>query len=211
MKLYSLGASPNTIKVAAVIHTLNLPVEIIEVDRQKGDHLSPEYIKMNPNGRMPLLVDGDFHLWESSAIMIYLAQQKPESGLYPGDPKGQADVNRWIFWGSAHLHEAGRVFMYERLVKPMFMQQPSDEEAIKRAEPEFHKFAQILENHLETHKFVHGDQLTVADFALAAPFVYAVPAGMPWGQYAKIQAWFQSVAGTAAFQKAVPPMPVGAK
>ncbi|KJV04997.1 glutathione S-transferase family protein, partial [Methylocucumis oryzae] len=72
MKLYHFPISPNSRRVVAVIHHLGLECELIALDLSKGEHLTPEFISLNPNHMIPTLVDGDTVLWESNAIMQYL-------------------------------------------------------------------------------------------------------------------------------------------
>jgi len=64
--------------------------------------VTPEYVTLNPNRKMPTLEDNGFALWEMTAILFYLAAKRPESGLWPADLRGQADVLRWFAWESAH-------------------------------------------------------------------------------------------------------------
>ena len=98
MKLYVFPPSPRALKVRALVRHLNLEVEECLVDLFKGEQRAPAYAALNPNMRMPVLEDGDYVLWESNAILQYLAAQKPESGLWPSDIRGQADVSRWLNW-----------------------------------------------------------------------------------------------------------------
>ena len=86
MKLYAFPPSPNTWKVRAVAAHLGIPLELEIVDLIKGGSHSPDYLAINPTGRTPTLVDGDFKLWESTAIMQYVASQKPNS-LWPNDAR----------------------------------------------------------------------------------------------------------------------------
>ena len=79
MKLYGFPGSPNTWKVRAVAAHLGLPVEDVHVDLKKGEQRAPAYLALNPTGRTPTLVDGDFVVWESAAIMQYLASRKPNA------------------------------------------------------------------------------------------------------------------------------------
>ena len=103
MKLYVLPPSPRAFKVIALKNHLGIECEMQLVDLSKGDQFTPTYIAMNPNSKMPVLEDDGFVLWESNAILLYLASKKPHSGLWPTDPKDQADVVRWLAWESAHL------------------------------------------------------------------------------------------------------------
>jgi glutathione S-transferase len=102
MELYVLPPSPRALKVIALKNHLGLDCETRLVDLSKDEHLTPEFARLNPNKKMPVLVDEDFVLWESNAILHYLASKKPESGLWPAEPQRQADVLRWLSWKSAH-------------------------------------------------------------------------------------------------------------
>ena len=106
MKLYGFPPSPNTWKVRAVAAHLSIPLELELVDLSKGGSHAPEYLAINPSGRTPTLVDGDFKLWESTAIMQYLASQKANS-LWPNDPRVRADIMRWQSWNLAHWSKEG--------------------------------------------------------------------------------------------------------
>ena len=107
MKLYAFPPSPNTWKVRAFAHQLGVPLELEIVDLTKGAQRKPEYLALNPTGRTPTLVDGDLKLWESSAIMQYLASQK-KSPLWPDDAKARADIVRWQSWHLQHWSRGRR-------------------------------------------------------------------------------------------------------
>jgi hypothetical protein len=113
MKLFVLPLSPRAFKVIALKNHLGLDREMQVVDLGMGDQLTPEYIALNPNKKMPVLEDDGFVLWESNAIIFYLASKWPQSGLWPADGQRQADVLRWLAWESASL--GLRVSRYGRL------------------------------------------------------------------------------------------------
>src|SRR5690349_8988491 len=98
MKLYQHPFSSAAFKVSAVVHELGLPVTFVTIDMMKGEHKSPEFLALNPNGKVPTLEDDGFCLWESNAILCYLAAKKPESGLLPTDARGMAQVQQWLQW-----------------------------------------------------------------------------------------------------------------
>ena len=104
MKLYGFPPSPNTWKVRAVAAQLGLPLDLEFVDLTKGQSHTPDYLALNPTGRTPALVDGDFKLWESTAIMQYLASQTPNP-LWPNDARIRADIMRWQSWQLAALEQ----------------------------------------------------------------------------------------------------------
>src|SRR5262245_8645262 len=101
MKLYGFPASPNTWKVRAVAAHPGIGLDEQFVDLTKGAQRSPDYLALNPTGRTPTLVDGDFVLWEATAIMQYLAERKT-SPLWPGDTRSRADITRWQSWNLQH-------------------------------------------------------------------------------------------------------------
>ena len=95
MKLYTNLFSPNARKVHAVAHALGIDLETHTVDLRAGEQRTPEYLALNPNGKVPTLVDGDTVLWESNAIMCYLAG-KGDTDLWPKSAK-RYDILRWMF------------------------------------------------------------------------------------------------------------------
>lgn len=207
MKLYNFPASPNAIKVWAVIHHLGLDVESVIVDFAAGTMRSEEYGHINPNRLMPTLVDGDFTLWESNAIMQYLASKAGDTGLWPSETRAQADVSRWMCWQLAHWGTCMRFFMYENVVKKIFNLGPPDLTKIAEGTELFHKHAAVLDAHLGQSAFVCGDHVTLADYCLASPLGYADQAQIPWGEYKNIQAWYGRVAELDAWKKAQPALP----
>ena len=117
MKLYGFPPSPNTWKVRAVAAHIGIPLELALVDLSKGQQRTPEYLALNPTGRTPTLVDGELVLWESTAIMHYLANQKPNS-LWPNNARARADIMRWQSWQLAHWgSDACHPLIFQNFVK----------------------------------------------------------------------------------------------
>ena len=106
MRLYHHPRSSNSRRVTATAFHLGVELELIVVDLAKGKHRSPAYLQLNPNGKVPLLDDAGFLLWESHAIIQYLADKTPGQMLYPLDPRARADINRWLFWSAYHFTPA---------------------------------------------------------------------------------------------------------
>src|SRR5690349_8976323 len=104
MKLYDMPGNTNSWKIRAVARECDLKLETVPVDALKNEHKTPEFLKINPNGKLPAFVDGDFKLFESNAILCYVAA-KAGSDLLPKDAKGRALVDQWLFWQSAHLSQ----------------------------------------------------------------------------------------------------------
>lgn len=210
MKLYGFPASPNTWKVRALAAYLKTPLEFEFVDLLQGAQQSPAFLALNPTGRTPVLVDDDFKLWESNAILQYLAS-KNATPLYPSDAKSHADVTRWLCWDLAHWGaQACQPLIFENLVKKFANLGPADQAAVAKAIEAFTKEAKMLDAHLARHKYLVNDTLTVADFAVAAPLFHAQGAGMPVGPYANVGAWFGRVSALPCWSETAPQMAAAA-
>ena len=201
MRLYQHPMSANSRAATLAALQLKAPVEMLFVDLAKGEQREPAYLKLNPNHRVPVLEDGDFHLWESRAIMQYLADKTPGQTIYPADARGRADVNRWMFWCGQHFAPAVGVYFWENLVKPMIGRGSPDAAELKRAEPLFNEFAAVLDQHLADRKWVCGKSLTLADLSLAAVWACAAPGKAPVAWYANIQKWFMHIQGLEVWQQ----------
>ena len=202
MKLHVFPPSPNAIKVLAGAYHLDLPFETVMVDLLKGAQHAAAFAAINPNRKMPVLEDDGFVLWESNAILQYLASKRPGNTLFPTEPRRQADVARWQFWQTAHWGPVAGTYTFERVVKKLANLGPADEAALAKAEPDFHKFAEVLNGQLRGKKFVTGDDLTVADLSIGAWMVYGGQAGFPLDDYPEITRWYASVVALPAWRKA---------
>lgn len=210
MKLYGFPASPNTWKVRALAAQLKMPLEFELVDLLQGAQQTPAFLAINPTGRTPVLVDGDFKLWESNAILQYLAS-KNATPLYPNDAKGRADVCRWQCWELAHWGaQACQPLTFENLVKKFVNLGAPDQAVVAKATEAFNKEAKMLDAHLARHKYLVNDTLTIADFTVAAPLFHAQGAGMPVAPYANIGAWFGRVSALPCWNETAPQMAAAA-
>jgi glutathione S-transferase len=210
MKLYSFPPSPNTWKVRAVAAHLGIPLKIEFVDLTKGASRTPEFIAVNFMGRTPALVDGDFKLGESTAIMQYIAGKKPNA-LWPDDARARADIMRWQCWSLAHWSKDGcEPIIFERLVKQIVGMGAADETVIAKAIEAFTREAKILDGHLARQAHLVGKDITLADFSVAAPLFYADRAGIPIRSYANIGTWFGRVSALPCWRETAPQTPAAA-
>ena len=210
MKLYGFPPSPNTWKVRAVAAHLGLPLELQFVDLSKGQQRTPEYLALNPTGRTPTLVDGDFTLWESNAIMQYLAARKPNT-LWPDDARARADIVRWQSWQLGHFGaEACQPLIFQRLVKKLLNLGAPDADAVAKGTEAFNRDASMLDAHLAKQPYLVGTGVTLADFAVAAPLFYAQQAELPLANYAHLRDWFARVSALPAWRETAPTPPAAA-
>jgi glutathione S-transferase len=201
MKLYDFAFSPNCRKVRALAYELGIELEFVTVDLPKGAQRSPTFLAINPNGRVPVLVDGDLVLWESTAILWYLAD-KAGSTLVPTAPRARAEVDRWLSWQLAHLGPAMSKVAFERIVKKVTGQGTPDEAAIAAGAAEFAKLTAILDDALAGREYLAG-ALSIADFALASHFSLAATAGLDLGPYARVNAWLSRVLSRDSMRRAL--------
>ena len=201
IEIYAFPPSPRAFKGTFVANYLGLDWELKLLNFLAGDHKKPEYLALNPAGRMPTLKDGNFVVWEANAIQQYLAMKKPESGLLPEDPLQRLDVTRWQFWDMAHWDASCAIILFENFVKPKIAKAGApDPEAVKRGTENFHRAADVLNRQLNGRKYILGDRLTLADIAIGAPLNYAEPAGIPVDGYDEIKRWMQSLRAMPVWQ-----------
>jgi glutathione S-transferase len=203
MKLYGFPPSPNTWKVRAAAHRMALPLQLELVDLTKGAQRRPEYLALNPTGRTPTLVDGDFTLSESAAILQYLGS-KTETALWPKDAKARADIMRWQSWHLQHWSRGVNGFIFENLVKPILKLGDPDPKALALAGELFHQDASVLDKHLKQHPYLVNDTLTLADFTVVAPLFLAERGRIPLEKYASIRRWLAAQAALPAWQETAP-------
>ena len=206
MKLYTNPFSPNARRPALVAKHLCLEVEDVILELGKGDLRKPEFLAINPNGRVPVLVDGDFVLTESRAIMQYLASKKPEAGLLPADERARADVTRWQLWDAEHLSAATNTLTFEKLLKPMLGMGEASATAVSDALGRFERAAKVLEAHLEGRDWVVGKALTIADYTLACALMYAGAVELSLEPYPNIKAWMGRIRELDAWRQTEPKM-----
>lgn len=210
MKLYGFPPSPNTWKVRALAAHLGIRLDFELVDLTKGASHTPAYLALNPTGRTPTLVDGDFKLWESTAILQYLASKVPNK-LWPDDARTRADITRWQSWGLAHWSKEGcEPLLFQRLVKKVLNLGPPDEAAIAKGLEAFHREAKVLDVHLAQQPYLVGKDITIADFSIAAPLFHAKAADMPIAPYARLQDWFGRVSALPCWRETAPQQPAAA-
>ena len=159
MKLYGFGPS-RSLRALWGLKELNVDFEFIPVNLLRDEHKDPDFLRVNPTGRVPVLVDGDVVIPESAAIVLYLADKYREKGLMPANLKARAQVYRWTLFAVTELEQPLWRITRHTVVYPENKRLPAD---IALAREEFVAMAAILETHLEGRDFIVGDALTVAD------------------------------------------------
>ncbi|HEY0478443.1 MAG TPA: glutathione S-transferase family protein [Kofleriaceae bacterium] len=199
MKLYDFPFSPNCRKVRAVAYELGIALTYEHVDLLTGASRAPAFLAKNPNGRVPVLEDGDLVLWESTAILRYLAAGSP---LAPTAPRAAAEVDRWIAWQLAHLAPAMSKVAFENIVKRLTRRGEPDPARVAEGTAEFERLTEVLDGALAGREFVAGP-LTLADFALAGHYSIASAAGLQIAHHRQVDAWLARISARDSMKRAL--------
>jgi glutathione S-transferase len=192
VKIYWIKAQAPR-RVLALVKYLGIKVELFELDLMAGALQVPEFAAINPNKKVPVLVDGDHVLWESSAIMAHLCI-KAGSDMWPvRNAAEQVDVLRWLSWNDCHWSPAVAPFYFEHVVKSTFGIGPPDGELLKSSVPNLLKFAAVLDEHLSSRTYAACGRLTIADFQLASMANYWRESEMPFESHPNIVRWIDNL------------------
>jgi glutathione S-transferase len=201
MKLHTFVGSPHSRKAEAVISHLGLEIQIEYHDFLAGELSAADYVALNPNRMVPMLVDGTFTLWESNAIMQYLADKAGDDRLFPRDPQARADIVRWQFWELAHFNKAFGLLAFEAVAKPGLKLGPINEAIVATAQTDLARFAPVLERHLVGRQYVVGNGLTIADYSMIPFEGYRAAVPFDWMAYPNINAYFDRIRKVDAWQR----------
>jgi glutathione S-transferase len=206
IQIWGRANSVNVQKVLWCCRELGVAFERIDAGMQFGRNTDSDYLAMNPNGRVPTLVDGDYVLWESNSIMRYLALvHGKDAALYPADPRTRAAMERWLDWTLSTLQPVERPLFWGLVRTPLAqrdmatMQTAADTAAVQW---------RIIDAHLAGRGMLEGETLTLADIAVGA---YARRwlgvEGVQKPALPNLARWFEALSRRPGFQEFVaPPM-----
>jgi glutathione S-transferase len=206
LTIWGRANSVNVQKVLWCLAELDLPYQRIDAGMQFGQNDQPGYLAMNPNGRVPTLVDGEYVLWESNSVMRYLCMAYGQSSpIYPQSPKARAAVDRWLDWTLSMLQPVDRPVFWALVRTPP---EKRDMVQIQKDADAAAAVWRLVEAQVATRRFVEGDQFTIADIAIGA---YARRwlgvEGVSKPQMPDLERWFSEVAQRPGFIRFVaPPM-----
>lgn len=201
MKLYYYDTQ-NPWRACAIARYLEFEVDYVHVDVGKGEHRDPEFLAINPNGKVPALVDGDVKVWESVAIMAYLAD-KAGSGLWPRDGR-QIEITRWLVWDAAHFTRWGGILHFENRIRRRFGLGDPDPVRVEEALDNWNRFAAVLDAHLEGRTWLVADTLSIADFAVACLLPLAEASKLPLDDHPRIRRFHDNLMEIPAWRRPFP-------
>ncbi|MGF6174267.1 glutathione S-transferase family protein [Ensifer sp. 4252] len=173
MKLYGLGPT-RSLRALWALQELDADFEFVPVNLLGGENRHPDFLRLNPAGKVPVLVDGDLVLTESAAIVFYLAEKYAAKGLMPVDLTERAQAYRWSLFAVTELEQPLWRISKHSFLYPEDKRLPQD---IALAKEEFVAMAQVLERHMDGRTFVIGDRISIADCVT----VYVIDWGNEFG------------------------------
>ena len=203
MILYGSTMSPFVRKVAAFAAEKGIALDLVPTGI--GDP-NPEFRAASPFAKMPALVDGDYALADSSAIIHYLEALQPDPELIPADPRLRGRTIWFDEWSDTMLFACGAKMFFNRVVAPRFLGRDGDLVAADAAErDELPPLLEYLEGQIPASGFLVGDRLTLADIAVASPFANFAHCGaaVDAARYPKLTAYIAAILGRDSFSAMV--------
>ena len=186
-----------TMRPLWMLEELGVPYENVKTNFT-GENKTPEFLKLNPNGHLPVLKDGDTVLFESLAINLYLAR-KYDKGLWPRNVEDEGRAYQWSVWAMTELEEPLLTTLLHRRLYPEDQRDP------KKAEDAAHRFEKplgVLDGALAGRQYLLGDAFTVADLNVASVMAWASLAKLDLAKAANVQAWLARCTARPAFARA---------
>jgi glutathione S-transferase len=197
MKLYYFP-SPNPQKIRFAVNELGIECETVPVDLLKREQKSPEFLALNPYGRVPVLVDGNLILWESHAILAYLGEKT--SRLWPTTPAGRADALRWLFFLTSAISPPATEVAFNRIAVKLSGGTP-DEAAITRGEKALPEPLRVVDQHLASRKSMLGNDFSLVDCDYGPTFNVLDRAGFNFGDFPRVRAYLEAIRSRRAWQE----------
>ena len=200
LEIYLDPCTINSRKVLAGLDLVKAKYNYNYINYFEGGQKDPEFVKnINAFATVPAAVDGDLHITESNAIMAYAADLN-DSPAYPKDLKQRANVNRWLLWETSAWFGSCYVYLIQNVVQPLLGNKP-DESVIAGEADKWNRYAEILNDQLGKTKWIAGDQLTIADIAIASPMHLHEASKFPMDKYPNLQRWIAEVEKLPEWQK----------
>lgn len=199
MKLYCFPTPRNACVFALADH-LEVTLERVSVDLTKGAQNTPDFLKINPNGKTPVLVDGDLCLWEHAAILLYLAE-KTGSALAAKSAAGRAEAIRWISWVQMHWTAGGDILGWEYMAKPALGLGGPDHAEVARGIELLGPLVPIVDGHLAKNDYFLGSSLSFVDFMFGGAVAHWQTCRMPLENARNLLGWCDRLSRLPAWRE----------
>ena len=201
MELFYGRMSGNSARSLFGLHEAGVAFTPRLLDTRGGENRAQAYLAVNPMGKIPALVDGDFRLWESNAINWYVAEKHPQAGLLPATVEGRAAVQRWLFFQAAHVSPAcGAVFRSTHRGMQEFWNLKGDAQAAEAGRKDLGRWLPVLEGALAGREWLEGT-FSLADVAYAPHLWLLRDGGFDLGRWPAVRAWLDRMYARPAWRR----------
>ncbi|OGP83559.1 MAG: hypothetical protein A2Y95_12875 [Deltaproteobacteria bacterium RBG_13_65_10] len=201
MKLYHHPMSTYSRKVRLALIEKGVPFERVLIDLVKGEQKKPEYLALNPNGKVPTLVDGGFAIFESTAICEYIEEKHPSPSILPGDAQARARARMWNQYADTQIAPP-----FSKIFDELFFKKPGtgDMAKVEAGKQGVQEQIRILDKHLAGKQYLAGDAFTLADIAMIPWFGYMPMLQMePDPVCRNFAAWWERIQGRKSFEESI--------
>jgi len=196
IKIYGPTAS-RAARALWMVNELGVPFEHIALEMK--DLKNPDYIKINPNGKVPAMIDGDLTLFESMAINLYLAKKYNKDGIWPSSLEDEARAYQWSFWAMTEIEKLLLTILVDMFMTPPDSRNPS---AVAEAQKAVSKPFKVLNGALQGHDYLLGASFTVADLNVASVCTWARLIKFDFAPYPNVGSWLERCLSRPAFKAA---------
>jgi len=195
LTLYFTTGSPPARACLLLARYLKLDIDVKQVNLTSGEHYSEEFSKLNPVNKVPVLVDGDFVLTESRAILAYLVStRQPGSDLYPSGPQERALVDQRLYYDATNVFEK-----LAQLVRPGIFHKVRT--VSKERKDAVREVLKVLNGFLSGNEYFAGDKLTIADFSILTSVTSFVEMGYDMSEYSNLNKWYEMLKSLPDFEE----------
>ncbi|GJM15459.1 MAG: glutathione S-transferase [Thermodesulfobacteriota bacterium] len=189
LKLYDHPLSGNSYKSRLALNELGVEYERVNVDVFKGEQNDPKFAALNPNKKIPVLVDEDFVMWESNALLFYIGKKYSPNHLYPEDARSHGLVAQWLLFGKTSIDPN---LAMARYLTRFVSREPQEEQELAKYRAHGMMTLKILDDHLKDNEFLVGDY-SIADIG-CYPYVHLAPEGeVDIECYASLMSWIERI------------------
>ncbi|MEH6529819.1 MAG: glutathione S-transferase family protein [Photobacterium frigidiphilum] len=199
LTLYVNLMTVNSLKMLLFCNALGIKPNYKHIELHRGEQQSEQFLQLNPEGKVPVLVEGDFVLNESNAILQYLAN-KYQSPLWPSDMRAQGEVLKWLFWQTSYWNAAVGIFGHRRVVLPHWGFEVRQKLSSKEMD-QFHLAMSRIDRVLTSKRALVGNDFSIADISLGSYLIFAEEAQIPLEEYINVYRWLDQLREMSWWQK----------
>lgn len=199
MKLYGHPMSNHALRVQAFLELNDIPYDFTMVDLGKQENRTEEFLELNPNGKVPVIEDKGYVLWESHAILRYLADKHKLEGWYPSGFAPRAQVDKWLDWCHTRLNAEVITVAFNTFFNT------GETAKIEGAKESLKKILPIIDKVFERQAYLCGEQQTIADLSLLSSLMYLPMCNVSFDDYPHVKAWFEKNFSASPYPRLLPP------